>query len=190
MRFRPSLLAGSAVLAAMAVIAGATAASALDRGFHGPLFAQATPPVAPPPVAGAPDRPVGPPADRPAGMHGMRSFSPKAMCQEQVARRVGNRAYLKTRLDLKPEQMAAWTAFETAADEAAAKSKARCATLPDDIMNVASFADRMALREDAMKARLDAFQTVRPSLEALYAVLTPEQQALFERPRGRRHGPH
>ena len=41
-----------------------------------------------------------------------RTFSPKSMCQDMLARRIGNRAYIKARLELKPEQMSAWNAFE------------------------------------------------------------------------------
>jgi hypothetical protein len=80
-----------------------------------------------------------PPAATAAG----RTFSPKSMCQDMLARRIGNRAYIKARLELKPEQMTAWNAFEKASDEA-----------------------------------------VKPTLTALYAVLTPEQKAILDRPRG------
>ena len=40
---------------------------------------------------------------------------------------IGARAYLKAKLDLKPDQMPAWDAFQKAADEASAKEKATCA---------------------------------------------------------------
>jgi len=112
----------------------------------------------------------------------MPAFSPKDMCSEQVARRIGNRAYLKARLDLKPEQMTLWNNFEKAADEASAKDKARCATLPAEIKTPPSYIERMTMREEMMKARLAALEAVRPSLQALYAALTPEQKAIFDKP--------
>ena len=55
------------------------------------------------------------------------------MCLDRIARRVGNRAYLKARLDLKPEQMTAWNAFAKAADDADVKDKARCNALPAEM---------------------------------------------------------
>ena len=39
-----------------------------------------------------------------------------------------------------------------------------------------------------MKSRLESLEAVKPSLTALYAALTPEQQALFDRPM--MGGPH
>jgi hypothetical protein len=117
-----------------------------------------------------------------------RTFSPQKMCMEQTARRVGNRAYLKARLELKPEQMALWNAFEKASDDASAKQKARCATLPKEVKMPVSLTDRMSMQEDAMKARLESIQAVKPSLTALYASLTPEQKEILDRGGDRRMG--
>ena len=110
------------------------------------------------------------------------------MCQEQVSRRIGNRAYLKSRLDLKPEQMTNWSAFEKAADEASAKQKTRCATLPTEVKMPMSLIDRMSMQEEAMKARLESIQAVKPSLLTLYASLTPEQKAVLDGGSDRRMG--
>jgi hypothetical protein len=105
---------------------------------------------------------------------------------------VGQRAYLKARLDLKPEQMTAWSAYEKAADDASAKDKAACAALPTEMKDRPKFADRMNMREQRMKARYESFEAVKPSLMALYAALTPEQQEIFDRPPAMQgpHGPH
>ena len=83
-----------------------------------------------------------------------RSFSPKAACIDMVARRIGDRAYVKARLELKPEQMTAWTAFEKAADEASAKSMARCQTLPAEMKERPGYVERLTMEEDMMKARI------------------------------------
>src|SRR5881394_4146920 len=124
MRVRPFFLAVPTALVAAAGFAWLTSAAASNGGFdQAPQIAQATPPAAPPPAAGGGPAPA---AGGPERM--MREFSPKAFCEERVARRIGNRAYLKSRLDLKPEQMAAWDAFQKAADEASAKEKAKCAS--------------------------------------------------------------
>jgi hypothetical protein len=124
-----------------------------------------------------------------------RTFSPKSMCQDMLARRIGNRAYIKARLELKPEQMTAWNAFEKASDEANTKSNARCAALPAEMKDRPNYIDRLSMEEDAMKARVASIEAVKPTLVALYAVLTPEQKATLDKPRGmaggremRRHG--
>ena len=159
-----------------------TSATAFDGGFDGaPQFAQAAPPAAQPPAAGGG-------ADRRTDH--MPSFSPKAMCEEHIARRIGNRAYLKSRLDLKPEQLSAWNIFEKAADEASVKEKAKCASLPTELKTPPSFADRFNQREEMMKTRLESLEAVKPSLMALYAMLTPEQRAILDRPMGPMGGHH
>ncbi len=112
-----------------------------------------------------------------------RTFSPKDMCLDQVARRIGDRAYFKARLELKPDQMTAWNAFEKAADEASAKAGARCATLPAEMKERPNVVDRLSMEESAMKARVATIEAVKPTLTALYAVLSPEQKAILDRPR-------
>ncbi len=163
MNFRPLILAVPTALVALAGLAFVSPASALDGGLDDLLeLAQAAPPA----VASA------------------RTFSPKAMCQDQVARRIGNRAYLKARLELKPEQMAAWNAFERASDDASIKASARCATLPADLKERPNYVDRLSMEENAIKARIASIEAVKPTLVALYAVLSPEQKAVLDRPRG------
>src|SRR5689334_14456899 len=174
MSIRPVYLAVPTALVAAAGIAWLTSATAFDGGFDGgPQIAQAAPPAAQPPAAGGG-------ADRRAER--MRDFAPKTMCEEHIARRIGNRAYLKSRLDLKPEQLSAWNAFEKAADEASAKEKAKCASLPTEMKTPPNFADRFNQREEMMKTRLESLEAVKPSLMALYAALTPEQRAILDRP--------
>jgi hypothetical protein len=179
MSFRPLFLAVPTALVAAAGLAWVTTATASNGGLDSaPQVAQAAPPAATPPVAGGPEA-------RPP-------FSPRNMCVEHVARRTGMRAYLKARLDLKPDQMQAWNTFEKASDDVSAKAKTRCATLPTEApKDRPSFADRFTRRETMMKARLDAVETVKPSLMALYAALTPEQKEVLDRPKMMgHHGPH
>jgi protein CpxP len=187
MSSRMKILAVSTAIAAVSGFAWLSSAVAFDGGpeqapWGAPQMAQAGPPAGmpmPPAAGGAPDRPM---AERPP-------FNPRNMCFERTARKVGERAYLKSRLDLKPEQMTAWNAFEKAADDATAKDKARCATLPTDVKTPPKFNERMNMREAMMKSRLESLEAVKPSLTALYAALTPEQQALFDRPMmGGHHG--
>ena len=163
MSFRPLLLAMPTAFVLAAGLAFASPASALDGAFDDMLeLAQAAPPAA---AAG-------------------RSFSPKDMCLDQVARRIGNRAYIKARLELKPGQMTAWNAFEKAAGEASTKASARCAALPTEMKERPNYVERLSMMEDAMKARTASIEAVKPTLVALYGVLSPEQKAILDRPRG------
>lgn len=185
MSSRMKFLAVSTAIAAVGGLAWLTSAAAFDGGFEAaPQVAQATPPAAMPPAAGGGAAPMTMP-NRPA-------VNPRNMCLEMMARKVGQRAYLKARLDLKPEQMTAWSAYEKAADDASAKDKAACAALPTEMKDRPKFADRMNMREQRMKARYESFEAVKPSLMALYAALTPEQQEIFDRPPAMQgpHGPH
>jgi hypothetical protein len=186
MRIRPLYLAVPTALVAAAGLAWLTSATAFDGGSESaPQVAQAAPPAATPPAAGGGANTVD---KRP-----QRTFSPRSMCQEKTARRIGNRAYLKARLDLKADQMAAWNTFEKAADSASAKDMTFCATLPTEVKPPVNFADRFTMREGMIKQRADTLETVKPSLLALYAALTPEQKAIMDGPRGggrmgHRHG--
>lgn len=162
MSVRPLLLGASAAVV-LAGLAFAAPAHAVETDLDDFLeLAQATPPAG---------------AER-------RSFSPRAFCEDRVARRIGKRAYIKAKLDLKPEQMTAWNAFEKASDEASAKTKAYCATLPTEMKGRPDYVERLTMEEGAMKARLASIETVKPSLTALFAALTPEQKASLDRPRG------
>ena len=154
-------------------------ALALDSGPDDLLeLAQATPPT-PPPAAGGPER-----RDRPA-------VNPKAFCLDQIARRAGNRTYLKVRLDLKAEQMTAWNAFAKASDDADVKDTARCNALPDrDEGAGRSYVDRLTLEENAMKARVERIEAVKPTPARLlqHAVAGAEGRARPAASDGR-HGP-
>ena len=180
MSFRPLFLAVPAILSAGLLLAAP--ASALDNGFDDDFLelAQATPPASPP----------GPGADR----RERAAFNPKAVCLDQVARRAGNRTYLKVRLDLKPEQMTAWNAFAKASDDADVKDTARCNALPTDMKERPNYVDRLTMEETVMKARVERIEAVKPTLLAFYNTLSPDQKTVLDRPRpmggmmGHHHG--
>jgi hypothetical protein len=174
MRMRAVFLAGPAILVAVAGLSFAISANARtgDTGQisdAGTSIAQAAP---------TPSPDARPPGER----RGRHAFSPRAMCDEQVARRAGFRTYIKIRLNLKPEQMTAWSAFEKAADDVTTKEIARCAALPAEVKTPPTFVDRMNVREEALKTRLAAMEAVKPSMLALYNTLTPEQKVVLDRP--------
>ena len=179
MLVRPLFTAVPTALVAVVGLAWLTSAAAFNGGYDGaPQIAQAAPPAATPPAAGGGAAPGGGPE---------RMFSPKAFCEERVARRIGQRAYLKAKLDLKPDQMSAWDAFQKAADEASGQEKARCATLPTEMKEPPTLMQRFDRREAMMKSRMESLQAVKPSLMALYDKLSPEQKAVLDRPM---MGPH
>jgi hypothetical protein len=181
MRIRPRVLVVSAALVA-AGLAWLTSASASNDGIDdAPQVAQA-PPAGAPPMTGIPERD---PHHR--GM--MARMSPRALCEERIARRAGARAYLKEKLNLKPNQMPAWDAFQKAADAASAQEKARCATRLSEMPKAAlGFADRLNRREEGLKSRLEDLTTVKPALLALYDALEPEQRDIFDPPARGYHG--
>jgi hypothetical protein len=169
MTLRSLFMAVPATIAAGLVFAAP--ASALDNAVDDDMaeLAQALPP--PPPAAPGMER------QRPA-------FNPKSFCLDRVARRAGNRTYLKIRLELKPEQMTAWDAFAKAADAADAKATARCNALPTEVKDKPTYVERLSMEETAMKARVERIEAVKPTLVALYDTLSPEQKAVLDRPRG------
>jgi hypothetical protein len=192
MPVRPLFTAVPTALVAVVGLAWLTSAAAFNGGYDGaPQIAQAAPPAAPPPAAGGGAAPGTPGvAGGPERM--VREFSPKAFCEDRIARRIGQRAYLKAKLDLKPDQMPAWDAFQKAADEASAKEKARCATLPTEMKEPPTLIQRLDRQEAMMKTRSESIQAVKPSLTALYDKLSPEQKAVLDRPMmgpHRHHGP-
>ena len=139
-------------LVAAAGLAWMSPASALDSGSDDPLeLAQATPPAGPPPAAGGPDR------------RARAAVNPKTFCLDQIARRAGNRTYIKTRLELKPEQMTAWNAFAKASDDADVKDTARCNTLPTEMKERPNYVDRLTMEENVMKARVERIEAVKPT---------------------------
>ena len=172
MTARSLFVAVPALVLAGTGLAWLTSAVAIDRDLASPAveLAQATPPAVPP-AAGGTDQ------ARPR-----RPFSPRAACIEHVARVVGHRAALKVRLELQPEQLSKWQAYEKVADEVTAKDLARCATLPTEMKDRPKFTERLNRREEMVKNRLASLEAVKPSLMGLYELLTPEQKAVFDRP--------
>lgn len=179
MSFRSPLLALSTALVTAAGLALASMpASAADGGSDDLLeLAQSTPPTNPPPGQSGLGNPGGP------DHREHRAMNPKAFCLDKVARRAGNRAYIKLRLDLKADQMTAWNAFAKASDDADVKDVARCNALPAEMKERPSYVERLTMEETVMKARIERIDAVKPSLQALYDTLSPEQKAVLDSPR-------
>ena len=165
---RPAFLAPAA-LAMAAGLALAAPAMALDSE---PAFELAQ---------AAPGAPATPPAATPETRQ-RPAMNPQAMCLDRLARRIGNRTYLKIKLDLKADQMAAWDAFARAAEAADARETAACNALPSELKDRPTMIDRMAMQETFMKTRLARIESVKPSMTALYNTLSPEQKTVLDGP--------
>jgi hypothetical protein len=180
-----SMIAGAALIAALAIGAPILAWSAADSETQ---LAQA-----------APDqrgvRPGGDAGDRDRGMehhhgwmhgwwmHRMAQLSPQQRCEEHLARRAGRVAYVVAKLNLTAEQRPLLDKLQGAMQANADKERQLCASLkPLAERGQETVLDRMNRREQFLSARLAAIQQTRPALQALYQALTPEQKAIIDHP--------
>jgi hypothetical protein len=128
----------------------------------------------------APDAPKGPPGKM--GEHGRMMHDPqraKNFCVNQYARAAGHVAYLEAKLDLTAAQKPLFQKWEQSVLGSAQKSRDACvtnvaATKPDARPTIL---DRETRMEKSLSEKLEALKAQRPALEALYASLTPDQQA-------------
>jgi hypothetical protein len=172
-----SLIAGAILMLGAAVAVPAVAWSAGEPQSPAPGEA-----VPPPPAAGE-----HPGARGPAWMHGhMRmhrtaDISPQQRCERRLAHRAARAAYIASLLKLTPEQRPLYEKLRGAMQEAADKQHQFCASLkPRD---QETLLDRIDRREQFLTARLQAMQSTKPALQALYQALTPEQKAIIDHPR-------
>ncbi|HWY62258.1 MAG TPA: Spy/CpxP family protein refolding chaperone [Rhizomicrobium sp.] len=132
----------------------------------------------------------------------------KQVCQDQVARESGRLAYLETSLDLTASQQPLFQRWKEAQLGVARRQADQCDQRPLPQRQAAqapqgqsaqnqtpqtravrpSPADRMAREEDRLKQRLADIQAERPSLEAFYNGLSPEQKMTFMRSEMRGRG--
>jgi len=115
-------------------------------------------------------------------------FSPQQICVEHYARQAGHLAYLEARLELNPEQQALWDKWSQASAAGAEKLRAACLAAAPKADAKFTVLDREALAETMLGLKVDNLKAARPALESLYAALSPEQQAVFDREADRRHG--
>jgi hypothetical protein len=172
MKLRPLLFFVVAAIVTATGFSWLTSANASHPNADIPLETTPYPPPANVPLASDDDLEWGQP---------VRTIHPKASCEERVAYRIGHRADLRDKLELRAEQTAFWDAFEKASEEANAKDRARCAALPEEREIRPDFTERVKMQKYVMKARLSYLEIVEPSMLALYAELTPEQKATFAR---------
>ena len=110
-------------------------------------------------------------------------------CADRYARRVGEVAYLETRLALTDSQRPAFEAWKSIVLSNAKGGADACANHPGEMNGPPSILDREQHEERMLKARVEFLDAELPALTALYQTLTPEQKSVFDHGHGRRgHG--
>jgi hypothetical protein len=173
-----------ASLAATVAIAVPLLARSAEEGDL--QYAQAGPMSADSGEHGMPDH------DHP-GMHGwpmmrgmmmrhmmMRRGDPQERCTDRLAWRAARRAYVEAKLNLTAQQQPLWDKVQSAVQTEEQKERQLCAALKPGAEP--TLLDRMDRMQQFLSARLEALQAARPAVQALYQALTPEQQAILNRP--------
>ena len=124
--------------------------------------------------------------DRP-GMRGwpmmrrmMTRQDPQERCVDRLARHAARLAYVETKLNLTAQQQPLWDKVQSAAQTEEQKERQLCASLKPGAEP--TMPDRMDRMQQFLSARLEGLQAAKPAVQALYQALTPEQQAIFNRP--------
>jgi hypothetical protein len=125
-------------------------------------------------------------SDRP-GMRGwpmmrrmMMERNPQERCTERLAWRAAMRAYAEAKLNLTPDQRPLWDRVQSAAQAEEQKERQLCASRKPDTETTLS--DRMDRMQQFLSMRLEALQSAKPAVQALYQALTPEQRAILDHP--------
>jgi len=113
------------------------------------------------------------------------------MCKGLYAREAGKLAYLQADLSITDAQRGAFDQWKSVVlSSAKAHSDACLAHTADGRHEHHDALERNAQMEKHLEAKLAELKAERPALESLYASLTPDQKALFDRAAGHHHGHH
>jgi hypothetical protein len=182
------------MLASLALCGAATAALVISTA-HAQPSAREPMMVAQADNAAADNR--GRRANRPAPADLAQRLS--RLCQDTVARQTGELAYLETSLNLTASQQPLFQRWKEAklviarrhADQCGQRVNERVTqrqnaqganqTGQNPAANRPGPAQRMTQEEDRLKQRVADIDTERPSLEAFYNVLSPDQKTQFDR---------
>jgi hypothetical protein len=113
----------------------------------------------------------------------MMRRDPQEWCLDRLAHRAARRAYIGAKLNLTAEQQPLWDKVQSAAQTAEQQERQLCAALKPGAQP--TLLDRMDRMQQFLQARLNGLQAAKPAVQALYQALTPEQQAILNRPFGR-----
>jgi LTXXQ motif family protein len=121
-----------------------------------------------------------------AGMRGwpmmrrMMQQNPQERCTERLAWRAAMRAYREAKLNLTPEQRPLWDRVQSAAQAEEQKERQLCASRKPGAET--TLPERMDRMQQFLSMRLEAVQSAKPAVQALYQALTPEQRTILDRP--------
>ena len=124
-----------------------------------------------------------------SGMHGrpmmmmrrmMMHRNPQERCEERLAWRAAMRAYAEAKLNLTADQRPLWDKVQSAAQAEEQKERQLCTALKPSAD--ATLLDRMDRMQQFLSTRLEGLQSAKPSVQALYQALTPEQRAILDHP--------
>jgi hypothetical protein len=110
----------------------------------------------------------------------MMRRNPQERCEERLAWRAAMRAYTEAKLDLTSEQRPLWDKVESIAQTEQQKERQLCSSLKS--RDETTVLDRLDRMQQFLSTRLEALQTAKPAVQALYQALTPEQRAIFDHP--------
>lgn len=113
------------------------------------------------------------------GMGPRGSGNPGAMADARIA-------YLKSELKIAPAQESAWKTFADQTKQQAESMQAWRTTMQGSTQTSAP--ERLDLRNQNMKKRLEQMEKSAAAFKGLYAVLTQEQKALADQRFGRSGG--
>ena len=123
------------------------------------------------------------------GMHGWRGMmhhmgmmhrDPKERCEERLAWRAAMRAYTEAKLNLTAEQRTLWDKVQSAVQAEEQKERQLCSAVKPG--GDSTLLDRLDRMQQFLSTRLDGLQSAKPSVQALYQALTPEQRAIIDHP--------
>ena len=112
--------------------------------------------------------------------HRMMHRDPQERCEDRLAWRAAMRAYTEAKLNLTAEQRPLWDKLQSAAQGEEQKERQLCASLKPGADS--TLLDRLDRRQQFLSARLNGLQAAKPSIQALYQALTPEQRAILDHP--------
>ncbi len=110
----------------------------------------------------------------------MKRWDPRERCIDRIARRAARRAYVEAKLDLTAQQRPLWDKLQGIAQGEQQKERQLCQELKP--REESTLLDRIDRAQQFLSTRLDALQSAKPALQALYQSLTPEQQAIIDHP--------
>jgi len=112
--------------------------------------------------------------------HRMIHQDPHERCEDRLAWRAAMRAYTEAKLNLTAEQRPLWDKVQSAAQAEEQKERQLCTSLKPT--GDSTLLDRLDRKQQFLSARLEGLQMAKPSVQALYQALAPEQRAILDHP--------